>query len=178
MFRFYALPAWQLLGADPKPSAAAPPPEAPLTPALGDAALDRVLGRAEYRGELALERALALLEQAPGPVVFARPPNDLPALLRTADQLVLFARQEAGERAMVWRCECGTRYAVPVSLFRPVALRCERCDRTIELDAQTSQGESHLTNPVQAQVNAARHALAGFFREAMSRGWPVLVAKG
>lgn len=177
MFRFYAVPAWRLLEDDKKKSAAAEPAEEPLVPALGDASLEKVLGRAEYRGEFAYERATALLQDASAPAVYARPPNDLPALLRTADQLQRFTRQEAGERAMVWRCECGARYAVPVSLLRPVAIRCERCDRTIELDPSTAQGESHLGDPSHAQVKAARQALSEFFREAMFRGWPVLVAK-
>lgn len=176
--RFYAVPSWQLIESDKKKAGAPAPAEAPLTPALGDAPLERVLGRAEYRGDFALERAKQLLDGAHGPAVYAQPPNDLPALLRTADQLLLFARQEAGERAQVWRCECGTRYAVPVSLLRPVAIRCERCGRNVELDPLRSVGPSHLAPPAVAQVNAARQALADFFREAMARGWPVLIAKG
>jgi hypothetical protein len=177
MIRIYAAPAWQLLEADRKKTAADTAREAPLVPALGDEPLEAVLGRAEYRGQFAAEHAATLLEGATGPVVFARPPNDLPALLRTADQLLRFNRQEAGERALVWRCECGARYAVPVSLFRPTAIRCERCDRTIELDASQAQGEAHAADPARAQLSAARVALSEFFREAMFRGWPVALEK-
>lgn len=177
MFRFYAVPAWQLLDADKKKSVPAPAKEEPLQPSLGDTSLGTILGRAEYRGDFAFERAATLLANASGPVVYARPPNDLPALLRTADQLLRFNHQQAGERAMVWRCECGARYAVPISLLRPVAIRCERCDRTIDLDPDRAQTDSHQSDPAHDQLNAARQALADFFREAMFRGWPVLVAK-
>ena len=38
------------------------------------------------------------------------------------------------KRAQLWRCQCGTGYAVPVALVRPVSLLCERCGRTVELD--------------------------------------------
>jgi hypothetical protein len=175
MFRFYAVPSWQVLGADPKRAGAGGPAE-PLAPKL-EAPLERVLSTVEYRGESALDRARRLAEDPRGYAVYARPPNDLPALLRTADQLLLFARREAGERALVWRCECGTRFAVPAALIRPVTIRCEHCGRTVDLDPARSAGESFLAAPELAQVNASRQALADFFREAMARGWPVLVAK-
>jgi hypothetical protein len=177
MFRFYAVPAWQLLEGDKMKTRASDPQVEPLVPSLGDQSLERILGRAEYRGELAFERAQRLLRDSGTPAVYARPPNDLPALLRTADQLQRIARQEAGEPAMVWRCECGARYAVPVSLSRPLSIRCDRCDRTIDLDPSTAQSEPYVSDPSHVQVNAARQALSEFFREAMSRGWPVLVAK-
>ncbi|MEW5737451.1 MAG: hypothetical protein AB1938_00910 [Myxococcota bacterium] len=175
MFRFYAVPSWQVLGADPKKASPGEPTQ-PLAPKL-DAPMDRILSTAEYRGESALQRAQRLVDEAKGPAVYARPPNDLPALLRTADQLLLFTRREAGERALVWRCECGTRFAVPVTLLRPVTIRCERCGRMVDLDPARSAGVSHLAGPEQAQINSSRQALADFFREAMARGWPVLVAK-
>ncbi|MCC6333787.1 MAG: hypothetical protein IT380_07345 [Myxococcales bacterium] len=174
MFRFYAVPSWQALGADPKKSQGEPAD--PLSPKL-DAPMERILDTAEYRGERALARAQRLVAEAKGPAVYARPPKDLPALLRTADQLLLFTHREAGERALVWRCECGTRFAVPVTLLRPVTIRCERCGRMVDLDPARSAGVSHLTGPELAQINSSRQALADFFREAMARGWPVMVAR-
>jgi hypothetical protein len=108
--------------------------------------------------------------------IFARPPGDLPALLRLADQLESLARQQAGERAIVWVCECGTRYAVPVALARPVSIQCERCGRPVDLIVSRSIGEEQLLDPLPAAINARRHKLAAFFREAMARGWPVLVS--
>jgi hypothetical protein len=175
VFRFYAVPSWQLIPASKK--ADAPAPEEPLRPAIGETPVEEILGRAEYRGEFALERGKRVLEEARGPAVYAQPPNDLPALLRTADQLLLLARQEGGERVHTWRCECGTRYSMAASFLRPVSLRCERCGRIVDLDLQRTDGESTLADPARAQVNAARQTLADFFREAMARGWPVLVEK-
>lgn len=177
MFRFFAVPAWQLLE-DKKAKAAAATSEVELRPVGGEpAAMDAVLARVEYRGFKAIERAQELLAAGPAPVIFARSPNDLPALLRTADQLLTLSKMDAGERAQVWRCTCGTRYAVPVSLVRPMSLRCERCGNTVELDPAHSLGESRMADPQVASVNAARLALADFFREAMARGWPVLVTR-
>lgn len=171
--RFFSIPAWKL--ADPG-KAPAGDEEAELRPALAEPGLVRAaLERIEYRGDKALERAEQLVASG-SPAVYARSPNDLPALLRTADQLLTLARVDAGEQTQVWRCTCGSRYAVPVSLVRPVSLRCERCGNTIELDPGHAD-ESSVSDPVKARVNAARHALADFFREAMARGWPVLVAR-
>lgn len=173
--RFYSVPAWQLL--DAKKDKPAAPPEAEL--ALGGEGphdLSVALARVEYRGFKALERASELLETS-DPAVFARSPNDLPALLRTADQLVTMARMDLGERAQVWRCTCGTRYAVPVSLVRPVSLRCDRCGNTVEMDPARSLGESTDPDPEHMRINATRTALSEFFREAMARGWPVLVTR-
>ncbi|MDP1828617.1 MAG: hypothetical protein Q8L48_35450 [Archangium sp.] len=180
MFRFYAVPAWQLL--DPSaslgtgPTAKAMPPEEPLVPTSDPAFLEAALARVEYRGFKARERALDLLS-AKSPAVFASSPNDLPALLRTADQLLTIAKMDAGERAQVWRCHCGTPYAVPVGLVRPVSLSCERCGEVVELDPNQSLGETFAADARTATVNAARLALSEFFREAMARGWPVLVAR-
>lgn len=173
--RFYSVPAWQLLDAKKEKTAAPPEPE--FHPAgEGPHDLKAALARVEYRGFKALERASELLEQNE-PAVFARSPNDLPALLRTADQLVTMARMHAGERAQVWRCSCGARYAVPVSLVRPVSLRCDRCGNTVEMDAAHALSESTDPDPEHMRINATRTALAEFFREAMARGWPVLVTR-
>ncbi|MGV3621000.1 MAG: hypothetical protein ACO1OB_09285 [Archangium sp.] len=174
-FRFYSVPAWALIDSKEKKHAE---PAEELAPApIDEGMLADVLHRIEYRGWKALDHAYELLEKQ-SPAVYARSPNDLPALLRTSDQLVTMARVEAGERAQLWRCQkCGTRYAVPVALVRPVSLRCERCDATVELDPSRAEGEENITDPRSASVNTARQELSAFFREAMARGWPVLVAK-
>lgn len=188
-FRFFSLPGHRLTAAD-KPL---PMEEAlePRLPALSDA-VEHALAGAEFRDFRARDRLRSLLHAdrtetshgAPagdfGPsAVFARPPNDLPALLRLADQLEMLARQEEGERALVWKCaECGTRYAVPVALVRQVSIRCERCTRSVELSLSRCLGEESLLDPFRGSVNEARKQLAGFFREAMARGWPVLVSSG
>lgn len=167
--RFYSSPPWEL----GKPNAETLEPQN-IEPEL----VIEAFARSEYRGERPLVKAdKVLTEKAKGPHVFAQPPKDLPALLRLADQLIMLARQEAGERAKVWRCECGTRYAVPVALLRPVAIKCERCGRTLELDLTASLGDDQIVEPKQGRVNATRKGLSDFFREAMARGWPVLVAR-
>lgn len=172
-FRFYSVPAWALVDAKEKKTE----PYEELVPAtIDDAAVPEALSGVEYRGYKAFERAKELTSER-SPAVYARAPNDLPALLRTADQLVTMARVDAGERAQLWRCTCGTRYAVPVALVRPVSLRCERCGETVELDPARAEGEENITDARKASVNAVRHSLSAFFREAMARGWPVLVAK-
>ncbi|MFT3707900.1 MAG: hypothetical protein QM817_09615 [Archangium sp.] len=161
-FRFYSVPPWN-------------PQETELVPEVnGD--LKAALARVEYRGFKAHDRALELLTTK-SPVVFASSPNDLPALLRTADQLLTIAKMDAGERAQVWRCTCGTPYAVPVALVRPVSLRCDRCGNTVEMDPSRATGEQQLSDPKTTGINATRNALSTFFREAMARGWPVLVAR-
>lgn len=175
MFRFYSVPGWQLLEPKKGETQVAVEPLRPEAEPQGDM-LDRALAGVEYRGYKTFDRARDVLGNKAS-AVFAQPPTDLPALLRTADQLLLVATQEAGERAKVWRCECGTRYAVPTSLMRPVSIQCERCARTIELDPTRSDGESLLIDPIQADINAARESLSVFFREAMARGWPVLVTR-
>ena len=175
MFRFYAVPAWQLL--DDKAAKVGMPPEEALNPnAIEAGMLELALARVEYRGFKARDRALELLSFK-DPAVFANSPNDLPALLRTADQLLTVAKIDAGERARVWRCQCGMRHAVPVALVSPVSVPCERCGATVELDPVMAIGETSVADAKTDRVNAARHSLAQFFREAMARGWPVLVAK-
>lgn len=178
MFRFYAVPAWQLLDEKTvKTMAAVTPMEEALVPAAADpGVLELALARVEYRGYKARDRALELIS-AQSPAVFASSPNDLPALLRTADQLLTIAKMDAGERAQVWRCTCGTRYAIPVALVRPGSLLCERCGATVELDPVRALGETSVADARTTSVNAARQALSEFFREAMARGWPVLVEK-
>lgn len=174
MFRFYSVPSWQLLEAKSELTQTPVEPLRPTSEPRGEL-LERALNGVEYRGFKTLDRARSMLASQ-ATAVLARPPSDLPALLRTADQLLTVSKQEEGERAKVWRCECGTRYAVPISLMRPVSIRCERCGRTLELDPARSDGESLLVDTVQADINAARESLSTFFREAMARGWPVLVS--
>jgi hypothetical protein len=162
-----------------------------LEPKLPDVPdiVDKALTGAEFRDTRAKDRARSLTQgdippTLPAPdegfgasALFAQPPNDLPALLRLADQLELLIEQDAGERALVWKCEsCGTRYAVPVSLVRPVSIRCERCGKPVELAPGLSLGEEALMDPFQGVINEGRRQLAVFYREAMARGWPVLVA--
>jgi hypothetical protein len=170
--RFYAVPAWQLLPEKGKADARAERLE-PSLPA--GARLAEVLARSEFRDQKSWPRAAALLSDKPAPQVYARPPNDLPALLRLADQLVMLARQEAGEQAKVWLCECGARYAVPVALLRPVSIRCDRCGRTLELEPGNTLPETVSADPKRTRTNEGRVALATFFREAMARGWVVMV---
>jgi hypothetical protein len=151
--------------------------------------VDRALASAEFRDVKAKDRLRSLLQGdrrpdlgSPGSgfgpsAVFAQPPQDLPALLRLADELESLAHREAGERALVWKCsECNARYAVPVALVRSVSIRCERCGHPVELNPGRSLGEESLIDPLLGAVNGARRELAGFFREAMARGWPVLVS--
>lgn len=178
MFRFYAVPAWQLLDEKAvKAMAAVTPPEEPIRPInVPPELMAAALSQVEYRGYQARERAQELLA-AKSPAVFASSPNDLPALLRTADQLIMIAKMDGGERATMWRCQCGTSYAVPVALVRPVSLLCERCGRTVDLDPSFALGEGSAADERTLSVNAARRALSDFFREAMARGWPVLVSK-
>jgi hypothetical protein len=171
MLRFYAMPSWEL-GEKPKN---APPPER-LEPKLPDGAqLTDALARSEFRDQKPWLRAVSLLDGKKDSQVFARPPADLPALLRLADQLLTLARQEAGEQAKVWRCACGARYAVPVALIRPGSIRCERCGRTVDLEPGKSLDDGAAADPSKFQINQSRVALADFFREAMARGWVVMV---
>ncbi|ADO71124.1 hypothetical protein [Stigmatella aurantiaca] len=187
-FRFLSVPAFRLVD---HPQSL--PDEDRLEPQLPPVpeAVERALASAEFRDIRARDRLRALLQGdlpprlgSPGSgfgpsAVFAQPPQDLPALLRLADELEALARREAGERALVWKCkDCNARYAVPVSLVRPVSIRCERCGVPVELSAPHSLGEESLIDPFQGVVNTCRRELAVFFREAMARGWPVLVAEG
>lgn len=185
-FRFLAIPGHRVV-AHPQSL----PSEERLEPELPplQEAVERAFASAEFRDVKAKDRLRALLQgdKAPhlgspgsgfGPsAVFAQPPQDLPALLRLADELESLAKLEAGERALVWKCgECNSRYAVPVALARSVSIRCERCGSPVELNPQRSLGEESLIDPFLGAVNNARYELANFFREAMARGWPVLVA--
>ncbi|HYX91947.1 MAG TPA: hypothetical protein VE782_10325 [Myxococcaceae bacterium] len=184
-YRFFSVPGHRLTGAyglqDGDDFLEPDPPEVRRT-------AERALEGIEYRDMRARDRLRSLLHsdvapKLPSPgrgcsksAIFAQPPADLPALLRMADQLDRLARREAGERALVWRCaQCQTRYAVPLALARSVAIRCERCGESVELDPRRSLGEEALVDPFQGEVNQARHRLSAFFREAMARGWPVLV---
>lgn len=180
-YRFFALPGH--LVATQSSSLPTENLVEPSVPSSEDA-LERALGPVEFRDDRARDRLRRLVAEARRSrrregdpvVVFARPPDDLPALLRLADQLESLATQDAGEQAYVWRCECGTRYAVPVELARPVCIRCDRCSRPLELREESSLGREALVDANQRQVNTCRRRLAAFFREAMARGWPVLVA--
>jgi hypothetical protein len=184
--RFFSIPSHHLV-TSPKPLPSDLWVEARLPTMEG--VLDRALSGAEFRDMRAKDLVRALLANervprlgAPGPdfgpsVVFAQPPDDLPALLRLADQLESLAHEEEGERAMVWKCPgCGTRYAVPVTLVREVAIKCERCQSAVDLKSKTALGEESLVDPLRGAANTVRHELAVFFREAMARGWPVLVS--
>lgn len=185
-FRFFAVPGHRVV-------------EHPGTVATGELlepelppvheAVERAFSGAAFRDLRARDRLRMLLqgEAQPPPrygsptgrpaAVFAQPPADLPALLRLADELELLAQREAGERALVWKCgDCGARYAVPVALVRAVSIRCERCGSPVELNSSRSLGEEPLLDPLLGAINTARRTLAGFFREAMARGWPVLVS--
>lgn len=186
-FRLFAVPLHRVV--DPKGGFGPPDvlnPELPLLPE----AVDLAVTGAEFRGTRARDRMRSLIQndntppKLPPPAdgysnsaIYAQPPDDLPALLRLADQLDTLAKGEEGERALVWKCQsCGTRYAVPVALVRSVSIRCERCNNTVELKAATASGEETLMDPQRGSINQARRALAQFFREAMARGWPVLVS--
>lgn len=188
--RFFSVPAHQVV-VHPATTASEELVEPELPPVRE--VIERALMGAEFRDMRARDRLRSLLSpDHPAPLpppdgnsgpsaIFAQPPQDLPALLRLADQLDHLARQEEGERALVWKCDgCGTRYAVPVALARSVSIPCERCTRVVELTPERSLGEESLVDPFRGAVNRTRHQLAGFFREAMARGWPVLVcnAKG
>ncbi len=176
MYRFSSKPAWTMVAAkhgDPKPE---PYVELETPSPSSNEIVTRALARVEYRTLSLVERIENSITQGASPVL-ARPPNDLPALLRTADQLLTFARQEAGERASVWRCTCGTQYTAPVSLMRPVSIKCERCGRTLELDPDRIESQSHIADAVTSEVNSYRRAVSDLFREGMARGWLVLVTK-
>ena len=178
MLSFYALPGWALTPAH-KQGPGEDPAEL-LIPAFPEDqhVVTLALGTTEFAGARASVRAERAVSGSAQPhAVFARPPNDLPALLRLADELVRVARQDAGEPARVWQCSCGTRYAVPIAVVVPVSLACEKCGRMVDLEPALSIGEDHIADPLQARVNECRRALSEFFREAMARGWPVLVKR-
>lgn len=185
--RFFSIPGHRLV---PPPQVL--PPDAVTEPELPASAglVDRALAGVEFRDQRVRDRLAQMFSSeslprmgAPGPhaspsLVFAQPPQDLPAILRMADQLEALAAAEEGERALVWRCQrCATRYAVPLGLVRDVSIRCERCGEPVALRRERSSGEEALVDPAQGAVNVTRRRLAAFLRESMASGWPVLVAQ-
>lgn len=185
-FRFFAVPAHHLT--DPSQHITSDELVEPELPYVHEA-IEKALSGAEYRNMRARDRLRTVLGpdqesrhgrpgEGFGPsAVFAQPPADLPALLRLADQLDMLADAEAGERALVWKClDCTTRYAVPVALVRRVSIRCERCSKTLDLHPEQSVGEESLLDPARVAINRVRRELASFFRDAMARGWPVMVS--
>src|SRR5688500_9558706 len=109
-YRFFAVPVHQLSGSRSFEAA-----EELLEPESADVrvTVERALQGTEYRDMRARDRLRSLLHSdlhpslpSPGKgcgrsAVFAQPPQDLPALLRLADQLDRLTTQEAGERALV-----------------------------------------------------------------------------
>jgi hypothetical protein len=185
--RFFSIPSHRLVSPPQLlPTDALVEPELP--PSVG--LMDRALAGVEFRDRRVRDHLQQMFASdglprmgAPGPqaspaLVFARPPQDLPAILRMADQLESLAAAEEGERALVWKClRCATRYAVPLGLVRDVSIRCERCGEPVSLRRERSTGEEALVDPMQGAVNLSRRRLAAFFRESMASGWPVLVAQ-
>lgn len=173
--RFFALPSWAL-----NPKRKNQPPVDQLAPKLEGGELSAIADRCEFRSWVLVDHCKRLLKDTDEPhAVLAQPPNDLPALLRTADQLLAMSRHDGGSTARVWRCECGCHYSLEASLVGPVAIKCDRCGRTIDLDIghALSHAASPPAAPEAARLAAARKSLSEFFREAMARGWPVLVAR-
>ena len=185
--RFFSIPSHRLV---PPPQLL--PPDAVMEPELPASAglIDRAVAGVEFRDQRVRDRLTQMFASenlprmgAPGPqstpsLVFAQPPQDLPASLRMADQLEALAAAEEGERALVWKCpKCATRYAVPLGLVRDVSIRCERCGEPVSLRRERSAGEEALVDPMQASVNLTRRRLAAFLRESMASGWPVLVSQ-
>jgi hypothetical protein len=185
VIRFFAAPFYRL-----EETRRPIPADELIEAALADGldTLNRALAGAEFRDGRVRDRFQELISSSHNPspfepiaegcgrpVLFARPPHDLPALLRLADQLEALAGEHQGEPALVWKCQCGTRYAVPVALFRPVTIRCDRCGRPVELAADRSVGQDSLLDPGEDSANRFRRELARFFRDAMARGWPVVV---
>jgi hypothetical protein len=185
--RFFSIPGHRLVSPPQLlPADALVEPELP--PSVG--LMDRALAGVEFRDQRVRDRIHQMFAAdglrrmgAPGPqaspsLVFAQPPQDLPAILRMADQLEALAAAEEGERALVWKCHrCATRYAVPLGLVRDVSIRCERCGEAVSLRRERSTGEEALVDPMQGAVNLSRRRLAAFLRESMASGWPVLVAQ-
>lgn len=135
--------------------------------------LEHALRRIEYRGAPLWHRAQAVVESARH-AVLARSPVDLAALLRSAEQLVAERERDLRSQKPEWRCACGQRYSVCTALLRPVSIRCDGCATALTLDASIP-GRLALGDEQAERVNAARLEVAGFLREAMARGWPVLV---
>jgi hypothetical protein len=164
MFRFSAVPTWSLEAKKGLPVAEPLTPDVP-SPSVAALAVEHI----EFRGAKLADAIDAALEGQERAVIFARSPNDLPALLRTADQLRSLSLQATEGLPQVFHCACGAAYNVPHSLFHPLTIRCDRCSRLVELNS-TRLSDSPVSN-----VSLCRDALAAFFREAMARGWVVLV---
>jgi hypothetical protein len=126
------------------------------------------LSRIEFRGLSLLEQCQQLTAAGDTPVLFAQSPKDLAALLRTADQLLAFARE--GDSTTLWQCACGARLAGSPMFIRPTSVRCSHCGRSVDVDVN----RQHAVRTDQRSVE--RVALAEFFRESMARSWPVLLA--
>jgi hypothetical protein len=166
MVRFFAVPQYVVETAAVKP----PADREKLEPGPNDPVLvSRAIERVEFRGSKLGDHVARLLSNGPGPVVLARSPNDLPALLRTADQLRTHSIQDSQGRPQVFHCACGAAYNVPISLFRPLSIRCDRCGRVVEL-ASTRLSDSRVS-----ELSLCRDRLSDFFRESMARGWLVMV---
>ena len=185
--RFFSIPSHRLVAAPQLlPTEAVVEPELPASAGL----VDRVLAGIEFRDRRLRDHLAQMFASeslprmgAPAPqcspsLILARPPQDLPAILRMADQLEALAAAEEGERALVWKCQrCATRYAVPLGLVRDVSIRCERCGEPVSLRRERSTGEEALVDPLQGSVNVTRRRLAAFLRESMASGWPILVSQ-
>ncbi len=128
------------------------------------------LARIEFRGQWLKEACHQLSSGSSRPALLAQSPGDLPALLRTADQLLAFSRDVPGAAAKVWLCSCGARLAGGPMLIRPTSIRCSHCGKTV--DIEVTREEKSPNDPVAIE----RVSLSVFFRESMARGWPVLVA--
>ncbi len=166
MVRFFAVPLYVVETSAGKPAAA----REKLEPEASEPTLvSRAIERVEFRGSRLGDHVVRLLAEGKGPMVLARSPNDLPALLRTADQLRTFSIQDSQGRPQVFHCACGTAYNVPISLFRPLSIRCDRCGRVVEL-ASTRLSDSRVS-----ELSLCRDRLSDFFRESMARGWLVMV---
>lgn len=166
MFRFSAVPTWSLEAKKGMPEAQPLLPEVP-SPSVAARAVEHI----EFRGTKLGDAVEQALQGAKGAVVFARSPNDLPALLRTADQLRSLSLQATEDRPQVFHCACGAAYNVPLSLFHPLTIRCDRCARVVELNS------TRLADTPVSEISLCRDGLAAFFREAMARGWVVLVER-
>lgn len=168
-FHLYAAPPWR--AHEPFEALSG---DARLDAGVADGAvLQAALERIEYRGAPLLDHAQALLEPT-ATAVLARSPVDLAALLRSSDQLLLERERDRRTQKPAWRCECGQRYTVCTALLRPVSLLCDGCNAPLTLDAAIP-GRLALGDELAERINEARVAVSGFFKEAMARGWPVLV---
>ena len=52
---------------------------------------------------------------------------------------------------------------MPTALVRNVSIRCERCNKPIELRMDKALGEEGLMDPMRGTVNSTRRELATFF---------------